>query len=184
MPRLAKSNRRGSRRARGVVPYAERLAPTDTSGLASAYVMPTGSGLAIPRLDGMHFEQQLWEGEQAAARLAHSFLEADVADAGDWVTANHNPFAFLKTALERWLSSHDERAIREHFSLDVLLSTSLDRYFAGESKSTEISRVFLTLEPDSAGYVILGPTLRLLDSIHRRLPVTFFGSGANPETYR
>jgi hypothetical protein len=135
--------------------------------------MPTGSGLAIPRLDGVQFEQQLWEGEQPAARLAHSFLEADVADAGDWVTANHNPFTFLKTALERWLSSHDEPAIREHFSLDVLLSTSLDRYFACESKSTEISRVFLTLEPDSAGYVILGPTLRLLDGIHPRLSVTF-----------
>jgi hypothetical protein len=119
--------------------------------------MPTGSGLAIPRLDGVQVEQQLWQGEQAAARLAYSFLEADVADAEDWVTANHNPFTFLKTALERWRAMHGEPVIREQFSLDVLLSTSLDRYFAGDSKSTEISRVFLTVEPDSAGYVILGP---------------------------
>jgi len=33
--------------------------------------------------------------------------------------------------------------------------------------------VFLTIEPDSAGYVVLGPTLRLLDQVHPRLPVTF-----------
>ena len=63
--------------------------------------------------------------------------------------------------------------IREQFSLDVLLSTSLDRYLVGDAKSDDVSRVFLAVEPDSAGYVILGPTLRLLESVHPRLPATF-----------
>jgi hypothetical protein len=63
--------------------------------------------------------------------------------------------------------------IREQFSLDLLLSTSLDRYGAGDGKPGDASRVFLALEPNSAGYVIVGPTLRLLDSVHPRLPSTF-----------
>ena len=135
--------------------------------------MPAGCGLAIPRLDGVPPEQQLWQGEQAAARLAHSFVEADIADADDWMAANHNPFQFLKTALERWLSEHGAPAVREQFSLDVLLSTSLDRYLVSDAKSGDVSKVFLAVEPDSAGYVILGPTLRLLESVHPRLPATF-----------
>jgi hypothetical protein len=121
----------------------------------------------------MPIEQQIWQGEQAAARLAHSFLDAGIADPDDWNAAEHNPFHFLKAALERWLSNHGSAAIREQFSVDVLMSTSLDRYIDGDSGSDDISRVFIALEPDAAGYVILGPTLRLLESVHPRLPATF-----------
>ena len=111
--------------------------------------MPAGCGLAIPRLDGVSREQQLWQGEDAAACLAHSFLEAGVSDADDWSVENDSPFQFLKRALERWLSEHHATVIREQFLLDVLLSTSLDRYFASDVKAG-VSRVFLTLEPNSA----------------------------------
>jgi hypothetical protein len=121
----------------------------------------------------MPSEHQLWQGEQAAARLAHSFLEAGIADAGDWVATNHNPFQFLKAGLERWLSEHGDATVREQFALDVLLSTSLDRYFVDDARLGDASRVFAALEPESAGYVILGPTLRLLESVHPRLPATF-----------
>lgn len=135
--------------------------------------MAAGSGLAMPRLDGVPVEQQLWQGEAAAARLARTFVEADVVDPDDWVAAKRNPFEFLKRALDQWVSQHGGAVIREQFFLDVLLSTSLDRYFAGDGRPGDASKVFLALEPDSAGYVILGPTLRLLESIHPRLPATF-----------
>ena len=170
---LAKGSRTDSRRTTRSVAVAEGNAPAGTARQPSTCLMPAGCGLAIPRLDGVPREQQLWQGEDAAARLAHSFLEAGVADADDWTAANRNPFEFLKRALERWLSEHRETVIREQFLLDVLVATSLDRYCAGDVKASDVSRVFLTLEPDSAGYVILGPTLRLLEGIHPRLSVTF-----------
>lgn len=135
--------------------------------------MPAGSGFVIPRLDGVPLEHQLWQGEQAAARLARAFLEADVGHADDWIAGRHNPFEFLKRTLERWLAAHDGPGIQEQFCLDLVLSTSLDRYFAGDGKPSEASKVFLALEPDSAGYVILGLTLRLLEGVHPRLPSTF-----------
>jgi hypothetical protein len=71
------------------------------------------------------------------------------------------------------LSEHGQLLVREQFSLDVLLSTTLDRYLVSDAKSGDVSKVFLSLEPDSAGYVILGPTLRLLETVHPRLPATF-----------
>jgi hypothetical protein len=173
MPRLAKSSRVDSWRARRVAAGADRRALIGATGLASARLTPAGCALAIPRLTGIPVEQQLWEGAQASARVARSFLEADIADVGDWVAANRNLSAFLKATLERWLLAHGEPMIREQFCLDVLLSTTLDRYLAGESKSDELSRMFIALEPDSAGYVVLGPTVHLLESIHPKLPSTF-----------
>lgn len=173
MPRLAECFRTDSRRATNVVAPAERNTPLRAAWLASASLMPPGSGLTIPRLDGVPVEQQLWQGEQAAARLARTFVETGVGDADDWTSAKRNPFEFLKRSLGRWLTKHDEPVIREQFFLDLLLSTTLDRYFASSSKSEDLSRVFLALEPGSAGYVVLGPTLRMLEQVHPRLPVTF-----------
>ena len=169
---LAKSRRTDPWRATRVVPPAKRNSPRRASGLASTSLMAAGSGLVIPRLDGAPVEQQLWQGEATAARLARTLIEAHIADPSDWVAAKQNPFEFLKRALDRWLSQHGGAVIREQFFLDLLLSTSLDRYCAGDGKSGDASSVLLTLEPDSAGYVILGPTLRLLESVHPRLPAT------------
>ncbi len=173
MPRLAKSSKVDPRRARRLAARAERHTRVGAAGLPPTRLMPNGCGLVIPRLDGVLIEQQLWEGEQSAARLAYSVLPANIAGTEDWIAENRNPFAFLKSTLDRWLAHHGEAVIREHFSLDVLLSTSLDRYFFGDNKSGEISKVFITVEPDSAGYVVLGPALRLLESVHPRLPATF-----------
>ena len=75
--------------------------------------MPAGSGLTIPRLDGESVEQQLWQGAQAAASLARTFVETGVGDADDWIPAKRKPFEFLKRSLRRWLDKHDEPVIRE-----------------------------------------------------------------------
>jgi len=174
MPGLAESSRTNSCRAeRGATPQA-RNTPLGTAGLASARLIPAGFGPAIPRLDGVPVEQQLWQGEEAVARLCCTFITAGIADPDAWAAAKPNPLAFLKRTLERWLKRHHGDAIQEQFSLDLMLSTSLDRYFVPDgSTAGAVSQVFLVLEPDAAGYIILGPTLQLLAGVHPRLPVTF-----------
>src|SRR5437773_11677820 len=125
MPRLAKSSRVDYPRTRRIVRSAEKHASVAATGVAPTCLMPAGSGLAIPRLDGVRLEQQLRQGGQATARLAHSFLEAEGAHADDWIAAHQNPLEFLKRALERWLVKHGEAAMREQFSIDLVLSASL-----------------------------------------------------------
>lgn len=102
---LAKSRRTDPWRAPRVVSPAKGNSPRRASGLASTSLMAAGSGLLIPRLDGAPVEQQLWQGEATAARLARTLIEANVADPGDWAAAKRNPFEFLKRALDRWLST-------------------------------------------------------------------------------
>jgi hypothetical protein len=99
MPRLAKSFRVDSPRPACVIAPAEGNSPHGAARVAPTSLMAVGSGLAIPRLVGVPLEQQLWQGEAAAARLARTFVEADVVDPDDWVAAKHNPFEVLKRAL-------------------------------------------------------------------------------------
>lgn len=141
--------------------------------------MPKGFGWTIPSLilpDGrpVPTEFRLVESERAAAKLALNFLEADIGYADEWAASGGSATTFIQRSLNRWLDDHGRAKIQEHFFLDVFLSTSLDRYSYGQpAASGDISRMFLTIEPESAGYVELGSTLRLLEAAHPRLPATF-----------
>jgi hypothetical protein len=158
--------------------YLSTSAPAWSSDLAAARMaaadrlMARGSGLTMPRLDGVPREHHLWQGEQAAARTAAAFLRAGLASEGDWYRARRNPFDFVKMTLNRWVAAHWAAEIQKEFRLDLMLSTSLDRYFTDQEPSAT-SELYLTIEPESAGYVVLGPTLRTLETIHPQLPATF-----------
>jgi len=57
--------------------------------------------------------------------------------------------------------------------LAISLTTRLDEFATAEEQEPSREELYLLVEPDSAGYVVLGPTLRLLEAVHPRLPVTF-----------
>ena len=175
MPRLAESRGNYSARPPTVVaPAAGNAALASARLAAPAHLMPPGSGLTVPRLDGIAIEQQLWDGEQAAARVGSTLLKAGIADAEDWRAAKRNPFRFLKDALDRWVTAHGKAQIEEQFRLNLTLSTDLESHCAmGREAPAQASQLFLTVEPSSAGYVVLGPTLRILEAAHPRLPATF-----------
>lgn len=54
------------------------------------------------------------------------------------------------------------------------LVSDLDPHGQGGGEQDGGDEMYLILEPDSAGYAVLGPTLRLLETVHPRLPTTFF----------
>jgi hypothetical protein len=141
--------------------------------------MPPGAGFTIPSLEFVDrepvpAEYRIIQGERAAAQLALNLLEAGVLSGEDWGASQGDPLTFLHQGLERWLDSNGREQIRQQFFIDVVLSTSLDRFsYRSEPCEENLATVFLTIEPDSAGYVVLGPTLHRLDQVHPRLPATF-----------
>jgi len=58
--------------------------------------------------------------------------------------------------------------------LGVGLVSDLDPCGVGVAELPDGNEMYLVVEPESAGYVVLGPTLRLLEGVHPRLPLTFF----------
>lgn len=141
---------------------------------ASARLRLVGSSrLTIPRLDGIPAEQRLRHGVRGGAAVAANFVRAGVGCPEDWEGAEGDPFRFLKLALNRWVSAHGGDDIRKRFELSLVLSTAVDRYETNPTE-TNAGQLYLLVEPGSAGYVVVGPAIRLLERIRPRLGATFY----------
>src|SRR5262249_4452937 len=132
-----------------------------------------GLHLTVPRLNGIAMRHQLAFGVQPAARLCHTLMEAGIAEANDWSHRDRNPLAFVEKTLHRWATDHGAAEIGTEFDLALGLVSDLDPYAEGRSTTGPIERMYLILEPETAGYLVLGPMLRRLDAVHARLPATF-----------
>ena len=127
--------------------------------------------VTIPRLTGIPEVHRSYGGERLAAQLAQHLLTLDLGDAVDWKKSKRDPVEFVRLTLERFTAAHGGAKVQRQFDLSVTLSTEvIDCYTEEQNPSTEM---FLNVEPSSAAYVILNPTLMLLASIHDRLPATF-----------
>lgn len=173
MSGLATSKRiGGSRRRRLPAVTAASAPPPRATGLPPTWIMPPGTGLTIPLLNGVSGQYHHRRGEQYAARVAATLLRAGVAKAADWRGCAGDPTEFLKRTLDQWVAEHGGEQIRQEFQLHLSLTTLTD-YAPQRDDDGRYPDLYLTLEPESAGYVVLGPTLRLLEREHPRLPVTF-----------
>ena len=94
-----------------------------------------------------------------------------LAEPSAWEDAKHSSTGYVRAALKRWLASHGGEQVRENFSLNATISSSPDLY-SGDDRRREL--LYLMVDPDSAGYMILGPTLEMLEVIHPRLPASFY----------
>jgi hypothetical protein len=62
------------------------------------------------------------------------------------------------------VAAHGGDELQKEFYLRLGLVSDLDPYGGDETELQE--EMYLVLEPDSAGYVVLEPTLRLLAGVH------------------
>lgn len=140
----------------------------------AAKLIGVGSQLAVPHLNGVSARHQMAFGVQPAARLALSLLGAGIADAKDWNPDRRNPVEFVENTLRRWALKNGGDEIATEFDVALALVSDLEPYSDGDSSTTIDQEMYIVLEPETAGYVVLGPLLRELAGIHGRLPVTFF----------
>jgi hypothetical protein len=76
--------------------------------------------------------------------------------------------------LNRWIDLHGGTAIRRRFNLRLTLSELVDEYAEAAEQGPDGGHLYFILHPDSAAYVVAGPTLELLEREHARLPATFY----------
>ena len=143
-------------------------------GVKTADLMPNGTGLLIPRLDGVPAVHRFRAGERAASRLAQTLIELHIADPNDWQRAGRDPTEYVQATLNRWINLHGGKTIRRRFSLRLMLSEVLDVYLDEGEPDPDGRKLYLILHPESAAYVVAGPTLELLEREHPRLPATFY----------
>jgi len=76
--------------------------------------------------------------------------------------------------LNRWIDLHGGRTIRRRFNLTLTLSDLVDEYVEAAEQDPDGRHLYFILHPDSAAYVVAGPTLELLEQEHASLPATFY----------
>jgi hypothetical protein len=130
--------------------------------------MAQGSGALLPRLDGMAVEHRVAGEDRRAISIARTLTELEIANVSEW---EGSPSKYLLSTLKHWIALHGGESIQAEFALDATLSNTPDRY---SSEDINPGRLYLTVDPESAGYIVIGPTLEMLSRIHPQLPVTFY----------
>ncbi len=146
---------------------ARTVAPTDTLTLA-----PGRWGWRMPYLDGVPAVHRMWRGDRVAAVLGRALLRAGVADAQAWTFSNGDPFQFVQASLTEFVERHGGRLAQDTFPVSLAFTGTLNEYGAAD-REVDPARLFLTIDPKEAGYLVLGPTLQVLERQHPRLPATF-----------
>ena len=128
--------------------------------------MGSGAHLLIPSLDCVPLEYHFHAGERAAIRLAQALLELDIAEPSDWRRVRRDPTDYVQATLNRWIDLHGGKALRRRFCLRLMLSEVVDEYTDAGESDPDGRRLYLFLHPDSAAFVVAGPTLELMAQEH------------------
>ena len=148
--------------------------PSGTARLVAANsLMAVGRQWVIPRLEGIPTEYRLFDGMDVAAKLAKVLVSIGLADSARWVQVGRDPFRFIEQTLKDLVAAAGGAEIEKEFFLRLGLASDLDPYGNESYQIGTEGEMFLVIEPESAGYVVMGPALRLLEAVHPRLPVTF-----------
>lgn len=176
MPRLATRslNSGAGSRPRETIRKADHALITRTVAPAATLTLAPGRwGWGMPHLHGAPAVHRVWRGDRVAAAVGSAMLRAGVADAHVWTVSNNDPFQFVQASLTQFVEGHGGRLAQDTFPVSLALSGTLNEYAAAD-REVDAANLFLTIDPNEAGYLVLGPTLQVLERQHPRLPATFF----------
>ena len=156
---------------RAMFPLARREAPRATWRLpAASQLMAPPCELVLPFLEKVPTEQRFAADDREVIALAEALATLDIAAVEDWKKSGRDAAKYLFLTLQRWVRDHGGASIQRRFDLDLTLSDRLVDY--SEERGPE-GTLYLILDPDSAAFVLLNPTIELLGSVHPHLAATF-----------
>jgi hypothetical protein len=149
---------------RWATPLATRRDPA-----ASRLIAPPCE-VVLPSLEEISIEQRFSKDDSELLALAEILVKSDIAAVEDWQRSGRDAAKYLSMTLERCIREHGGSAVDRRFDLDLTLTDRLIDY--SDERGPE-GTLYLIVDPDSAAFVLLKPSLDLLESIHPRLPSTF-----------
>jgi hypothetical protein len=162
----------GGKSRRAMLTMASGQKPLATRRIfAAGKLMAAPCGIVLPCLSGVPIEQRFSADDKEVVALAEILVNTDIAVPEDWERSGRDATKYLFLTLERWIRMHGGSAIDRRFDLDLTLSDRLVDY--SDERGPE-GTLYLVLDPDSAAFVLLTPTIELLENAHPRLPVTFY----------
>ncbi len=153
------------------------LGKWNTVGTARRFVaadlMPRGTGVILPQLAGIEPELQWMSDDRSLVTLAKILVELGIGDPHDWAGCGKNPSKYVVKTAGRRIELHGASQVRRRFDLHLTIT---DTILAYPDRDAVEDKLFLIIDPESAGYVVLKPSIELLESVHPRLPASLFHS--------
>lgn len=161
-----------SESGRALLAVARREAAIATRrGSTTGLLMAPPCEVVLPTLERIVIEQRFSADDREIITLAEILVVSDIAAVEDWERSGRDAAKYLSATLARWIREHGGAAIARRFDLDLTLSDRLLDY--ADERGPE-GTLYLIVDPDSAAFALLKPVLELLETVHPRLPVTFF----------
>lgn len=173
MPAIAATICPPGRGGKGMPKQASRNPTAPSRNVTAADLMPIGTGVVLPQLTHIEAELQWVSDDRSLVMLAKSLVELGIADPEDWSRCDKNPSKYVLETVRRWIEKYGARQIRRRFDLYLTIADTIMAY---PDRKTEEHLLFLIVDPDSAGYVILKPSIELLEALDKRLPASLFHS--------
>jgi len=138
--------------------------------LATDRVMAPLCEVVLPTLEKVPTEQRFSADDREVIALAEILVKSEIAVVEDWEESGRDATKYVLLTLQRWIRDRGGASIQRRFDLDLTLSDRLVDY--SDERGPE-GTLYLIVDPDSAAFVLLNPTLELLE-IDPRLPATFY----------
>ena len=162
----------GGKSRRAMLTMASGETAIATRGISAAHkLMAAPCGIGLPSLASVPTEQRFSADDREVIALAEILAKSDIAAAEDWSKSEREVTKYLLLTLRRWICAHGGSAIDRRFDLDLALSDRLVDY--SDARGPD-GTLYLVLDPDSAAFVLLTATIKLLENAHPCLPATFY----------
>jgi hypothetical protein len=162
----------GGESRRAMLTIGSGETPVATRRISAAdKLMAAPCGIVLPCLSGVPTEQRFSADDKEVVALVEILVNFDIAVPDDWERSGRDATKYLLLTLERWIRMHGGPVIDRRFDLDLRLSDHLVDY--SDQRGPE-GTLYLVLDPDSAAFVLLTPTIELLENAYPRLLATFY----------
>lgn len=150
---------------------AQRKTSPTPRRLFASDLMASRCDTGLPLLERISAEQRFLADDGQAISLVEILVKTGIAIAEDWARSERDPTKYLQLTLQRWVGIHGGVAIDRRFDLDLTLSDRLIDY--SDERAPE-GTLYLIVDPEAAAFVLLNPTIEMLEQAHPQLPSTFF----------
>ena len=139
----------------------------------ATHMMPRGTGVILPQLASIEPELQWVSDDRSLVKLAKILVELGIGDPHDWAGCGKEPSKYVVKTAGRRIELHGASQVRRRFDLHLTIT---DTILAYPDRDAVEDKLFLIIDPESSGYVVLKPSIELLESVHPRLPANLFHS--------
>jgi len=158
--------------SRAMLTVARRETTVATRRMFTAHKLTAAPcGVVLPSLAEVPTEQRFSADDREVIALAEILVNSEIAVPEDWARSGRDATKYLFLTLGRWIRIHGGADIDRRFDLDLTLSDRLVDY--SDERGPE-GTLYLVVDPDSAAFVLLNPTIELLERVHPRLPASFY----------